>query len=95
MPLFTRTGPTADGDFPGKRKKFLDRVWRWSLFLSLGNMLRTPFGLLVFFRLHQLEEREKPAEVEPPWHGIAEAELSDAEEHEAQRQLAREWRRDE
>lgn len=94
MPLFTRTGATADGDFPGKRKNLLERLWRWSSYLALGNLLRAPFGLLIFFRLRQIEEREKPPVVEAPWHGIPEAELSDAQEHEAQRRLAREWRRD-
>jgi len=93
MPLFTRTGATADGDFPGKRKKLLDRLWGWSSFLALGNLLRAPFGLLIFFRLRQMEEREKPPEVEKPWHGIPEAELTDEEEHEAQLRVSREWHR--
>jgi hypothetical protein len=95
MPLFTRTGATADGDFPGKRKNIFDRIWRWSLWLPLASLLRAPFGMLIFFKLREAEAHEKAPEVELPWHGIPEAELSDAQEHEAQRRLADEWRRDE
>lgn len=77
MPLFTRTGATADGDFPAKRKNIFDRIWRWSLWLPLASLVRAPFGMLVFFKLREAEAREKAPEVEPPWHGLPEADLTE------------------
>ncbi len=89
MPLFTRTGARADGDFPGKRRNALERFWRWSLFLSLGNLLRAPLGMLLFFRMREMEAREKPPEVEKPWHGIPEADLTEEERRAALRRMRR------
>jgi hypothetical protein len=79
MPLFTRTGATADGDFPGKRKSLFERLWGWSAFLSLTNLLRAPFGMLIFFRMREMEAREKAPEPEKPWHGLPEADLTEEE----------------
>ena len=94
VPLFTRTGPAARGDFPPPRKSLFERIWGWSGFLALASLARAPFGMLLFFRMREMEAREKAPEPEKPWHGIAEAELTDEQEHEAQRRLADEWRRD-
>jgi hypothetical protein len=79
MPLFTRTGATADGDFPGKRKSLFERVWRWSGGLAFANLVRAPFGFLIYSKMREAEAREKAPEPEKPWHGLPEADLTEEE----------------
>jgi hypothetical protein len=93
MPLFTRAGPTADADFPGKRRNLFDRMWRWSGFLAFANLVRAPFGFLIYSKMREAEAREKAPEPEKPWHGLPEAELTDEQEREAQRRVANGWQK--
>lgn len=56
-----------------------ERIWRGSWVLYLFSAVRSPFGMLIFLRGRQMEEDAEPKEVEQPWHGIPEADLTEEE----------------
>ena len=89
MPVFTRTGPTARGDFPPRRNSLWERIWRGSWVLWLFSAWRTPFGMLIFLRGRRMEEDAEPKEVEQPWHGLPEADLTEEERRAALERMHR------
>jgi len=91
MPSMTKVGPPTSDDSP-KRNSLMNRIWRGSRAVWFWNSLRSPWGLLIWWRTTDVEIRAEPKPIEQPWVGIPEAELTDDQEDEAQLRLAGEWR---
>ena len=91
--FFTRTGKMKKADVP-HRRNFLERLYRLSRNLGLGNTLRSSHRFIIFTRVRTADDAAEPKPVEQPWMGLPEAELTDEQEHEAQRRASSEWHRE-
>ena len=91
MPFFTRTGKMTKANAP-RSNSFLEKLLRGPRIGYLRDSRWNPFGLIIFWRAREIEERlDQQQERGQPWHGLSEAELTDEQEDEAQRLAAREW----
>lgn len=95
MPFFTRTGRATKEDIPRGRGGLLRTITRWGDYAALGSMMTRPFGMLIWWRMREADDKLAKQELrEPNWHGLPEAELTPQQEHEAQREAARDWHHD-
>jgi hypothetical protein len=83
----TKVGPPEPDDLPRKPSGFFERIWRASWYVGLFNGIMTP---LTVFRGADFFKKNAPPEVEDPWHGLPEAELTDEQRREAMERLSRE-----